>query len=130
MQKILVVDDNFYNRDLICLTFELEPYELILAENGEQALALAQAKRPDLVLLDVILPGTLDGLQVCQMLRGTLPTNPPYIIMVSVKGQAWDKQAGYAAGADDYVVKPFSPLDLKQRVTTVLAAEAICQCAA
>ncbi len=126
MKKILVVDDNFYNRDLICLTFELAPYQLLLAEDGEQALALAEAEQPDVILLDVILPGKLDGLDVCRSLRRDAQTRSAHIVLVTVKGQAWDKQAGYAAGADDYVVKPFSPLDLKQRVEAVLTAQPVC----
>ncbi len=120
MKKILVADDNFYNRDLVCLTFETEPYELLVAENGEQALELAQAEKPEVILLDVVMPGRLDGLAVCRMLRKHEQGRKPHIIILTVKGQTWDKQAGYDAGADDYVVKPFSPTELKQRVTGIL----------
>lgn len=126
MKKILIVDDNFHNRNLVCLTFELDPYELLMAENGEQALALAQAEKPDVVLLDVLMPGNLDGYAVCRQLRSSEPTKDSRIVMLTVKGQVWDMEAGFDAGADDYIVKPYSPLELKHRVTNLLEARPAC----
>ncbi len=126
MKKILVVDDNFHNRNLVLLTFELEPYELLTAENGEQALVLAQSEKPDVILLDVLMPGKLDGFAVCRRLRNSEQTRNTRIVMLTVKGQTWDKEAGFEAGADDYIVKPYSPLELKHRVTNLLEARQVC----
>lgn len=125
MKKILVVDDNFHNRNLINLIFELEPFELLMAENGEQALALAKAQKPDIILLDILLPGTLNGFTVCQQLRNDPQTKDLYVIMVTAKSQALDLLAGYDAGADDYIVKPYSPVELKERVMSVLEARSV-----
>jgi two-component system phosphate regulon response regulator PhoB len=126
MKKLLVVDDNFHNRNLVCLTFELEPFEILMAENGEQALAVAQAEKPDVILLDVLMPGNLDGFSVCRRLRNNEQTKDSRIVMLTVKGQVWDKEAGYEAGADDYIVKPYSPLELKHRVTDLLEVRSVC----
>ena len=122
MKKILVVDDNFHNLNLVRLIFELEPYTLLIAENGREALAIAEAERPEVILLDILLPGDLDGYLVCQLLRRNERTKNLHVIMLTAKGQEWDKEAGFAAGADEYVVKPYSPLELKDRVTAILEA--------
>ena len=121
MKKILIVDDQPAVRELVCVTLEIGPYELLTAENGDQALAIAQAEIPHLMLLDIQMPGgTLDGLQVCQKLKSSPVTQSIYIIMLTAKGQEWDKQAGHDAGANEYFVKPFSPLELMNKVEQVL----------
>ena len=121
MKKILIVDDQAAVRELVSVTLEIGPYQILTAENGDQALDLARAELPDLMLLDVQMPGSLDGLEVCRTLKGSDDTRKIFIIMLTAKGQDWDKEAGVQAGADDYFVKPFSPLSLIERVETVLA---------
>lgn len=122
MKKILIVDDQPAVRELVSVTLEIGPYKILTAENGDQALALARAEMPDLILLDVQMPGgSLDGLDVCRTLKKDGRTKQIYIVMLTAKGQDWDKQAGREAGADDYFVKPFSPLELMNKVEAVLA---------
>jgi len=122
MKKILVVDDQSAVRELVSVTLEIGPYEILTAENGDQALAVAQREHPSLMLLDVQMPGgSLDGLEVCRTLKQADSTKDIYIIMLTAKGQDWDKQAGMQAGANDYFVKPFSPLELINKVEMILS---------
>jgi DNA-binding response OmpR family regulator len=121
MKKILIVDDQPAVRELVSVTLEIGPYKILMAENGDQALSLARSEMPDLILLDVQMPGgSLDGLDVCRTLKKDARTKKIYIVMLTAKGQDWDKQAGREAGADDYFVKPFSPLELMNKVEAVL----------
>ena len=111
MQKILIADDHADIRRLIRLTLEFEDYDIREAPNGDSALDMAAQFQPDLVLLDVMMPGLLNGLEVCRRLRERAGAGPR-IIMLSARGQASDREAGLLAGADTYLVKPFSPLQL------------------
>ncbi|HEV6967855.1 MULTISPECIES: response regulator transcription factor [Roseateles] len=112
MKKILIVDDHADIRRLLRMTLEFEDYEIEEAPDGESALAAATARRPDLVLLDVMMPGALDGLALCRQLRERFGSRGPKVVMLSARGQARDREAGLQAGADAYLVKPFSPLQL------------------
>jgi two-component system, OmpR family, phosphate regulon response regulator PhoB len=120
MKKILIVDDQAPVRELVSVTLEIGPYQILAAENGHQALETARAEMPDLILLDIQMPGSLDGLEVCRILKSDPETHDMFIIILTAKGQDWDRQAGYDAGADDYFVKPFSPLELMHKVDAVL----------
>jgi DNA-binding response OmpR family regulator len=113
MKKILIVDDHADIRRLIRMTLEFEDYDISEAPHAEAALEMARQTQPDLVLLDVMMPGALNGLDVCRRLRAQAGTGKaPRIIMLSARGQASDREAGLQAGADTYLVKPFSPLQL------------------
>jgi two-component system, OmpR family, phosphate regulon response regulator PhoB len=121
MKTILVVDDQPSVRELVSVTLEIGPYRILTAENGDDALEMARNELPDLILLDIQMPGgTLDGLEVCRILKGDKHTSGIHIIMLTAKGQNWDREAGNEAGADDYFVKPFSPLELMNKVEAVL----------
>jgi DNA-binding response OmpR family regulator len=120
MKKILIVDDQLEVRELVSVTLEIGPYTILTAENGNQALEIARAEMPDLILLDVMMPNGPDGLEVCSELKNDPVTQGLYIIMLTSKGQEWDVKAGYDSGADDYFIKPFSPLDLMNKVEEVL----------
>ncbi len=121
MKKILIVDDKPEIRELVSVTLEIGPYQILTAANGDEALQMAQTQQPDVMLLDIQMPGgTLDGLDVCRILKNTEATKDIYIIMLTAKGQTSDKQAGQDVGADDYLVKPFSPLQLMNSVEAVL----------
>ncbi|MCI5825446.1 MAG: MtrAB system response regulator MtrA [Arcanobacterium sp.] len=111
-QKILVVDDDPGISEMVAILLESEGYEAIVVANGLQVLPLVRAERPDLVLLDVMLPG-LDGVSVCRQLRAE--SDVP-IIMMSAKTDSVDVIAGLEAGADDYVTKPFENSVLLARV--------------
>lgn len=113
MKNILIVDDHADIRRLIRMTLEFEDYDIREAADGETALRMAREQLPDLVLLDVMMPGAVNGLEVCRRLRAEVPAaQAPRVIMLSARGQASDREAGLQAGANVYLVKPFSPLQL------------------
>lgn len=119
-RKILIVDDNAELRMLISLTLEFSQCELLEADNAETGLAIIREHKPDIVLLDVMMPGKMDGLALCRLIRSDETLNGIKIIMLSAKGQKKDIQQGLEAGADDYVVKPFSPSELMQQLDVQL----------
>jgi len=114
--RVLVVDDNLRTREAIALYLRHAGYAVDQAATGPDALSAAASARPDLIVLDLMLPG-LDGLDVCRALRER--TDVP-IIMVTARATEEDKLEGLRSGADDYVTKPFSPRELVARVATVL----------
>ncbi|MBK1686570.1 response regulator transcription factor [Rubrivivax gelatinosus] len=120
MKRVLIVEDQADIRKLIRMTLEFESYEIHEAADGAYGLRLAQAVRPDLVLLDVMMPGEIDGLQVCQRLKNDPATRAMKIVLLTARGQARDREAGQAAGADEYLVKPFSPLQLIDTIERLL----------
>ena len=116
MGKILVADDDQNIAELLRLYLEKEGYTVVLAADGEQAIERFNAENPDIVLLDIMMP-KLDGWQVCRGIRKK--SNCP-IIMVTAKGETFDKVLGLELGADDYLVKPFSPRELVARSRALL----------
>ncbi|HAP93126.1 MAG TPA: DNA-binding response regulator [Desulfotomaculum sp.] len=115
MHKILVVDDEEHIVELVRFNLEKEGYEVIIAGDGETALKLVYAEQPDLVILDIMLPGQ-DGLAVCRNLHYDLNTRGIPVIILSARAEEIDRVLGLEMGADDYVVKPFSPRELMARV--------------
>ncbi|ADL07068.1 response regulator transcription factor [Thermosediminibacter oceani] len=115
--RILVVEDEDSIRRFIVINLKRNGYEVIEAASGEEALMKAMEGKPDLVVLDVMLPG-MDGFEVCRLLREKLPDMA--VIMLTARGQDIDKIMGLELGADDYVVKPFNPLELTARIRAVL----------
>ena len=115
-RKILVVDDDHKIVDIVRLYLEKDGYRVLVAYDGLAALELARQKQPDLIVLDLMLPG-MDGLDVCRILR--TESEVP-IIMLTARTTEEDKLVGLELGADDYVTKPFSPRELVARVRTVL----------
>ena len=114
--RVLVVDDDKNICELLRLYLEKEGYGVILAHDGEEAVVKFNALKPDIILLDIMLPG-IDGWQVCREIRKT--NNIP-IIMLSAKGETFDKVLGLELGADDYMIKPFETKELVARVKAVL----------
>lgn len=121
MQKLLVVEDQADIRALIRATLEYESYELHEAEDGASGLHMARALRPALMLLDVMMPGELDGIQVCERLKKDPATAGIRIILLTARGQKTDVAIGQAAGCDAYLIKPFSPLQLIETIEQLLA---------
>jgi DNA-binding response OmpR family regulator len=117
---VLVVDDDPVIQKLLQVNFEMEGYDVVIAGDGEEGLALVREERPDVVLLDVMMP-KMNGLDVAAAMRADKITESIPIIMLSAKAQASDVQAGLDLGVDDYVTKPFDPLELLDRVTALLA---------
>jgi DNA-binding response OmpR family regulator len=116
MKRILIVEDQQDIRELIRMSLEFDGFDIHEAENGDVALKLAAQLSPDLMLLDVMMPGSLDGLAVCQRIKSDPARKRTKVIMLSARNQAADRAAGLKAGADDYLVKPFSPRQLLQVV--------------
>ena len=116
MSKILVVDDELNICELLKLYLENEGYTVFTANDGQAAVTAFQQKAPDLVLLDIMLP-KMDGWQVCREIRKT--SSAP-IIMLTAKGETFDKVLGLELGADDYISKPFRLRELMARIKTVL----------
>ncbi|HEV7646729.1 MAG TPA: response regulator transcription factor [Actinophytocola sp.] len=114
--RVLVVDDDLTVRDVVRRYLELAGHQVALADNGEDALAWIARHEPDLVVLDLMLPG-IDGLEVCRILR---QTSAVPVVMLTALGEEENRIAGLQLGADDYVTKPFSPRELALRVTSVL----------
>lgn len=115
-QKILIVDDDENIAELISLYLTKECYETMMVHDGEEALNAFETYSPNLVLLDLMLPG-IDGYQVCREIRAK--SNTP-IIMLSAKGEVFDKVLGLELGADDYIIKPFDAKEMVARVKAVL----------
>lgn len=119
-KKILIVDDQDAIRELLRLTLEsFEDCKLHEADNADDALRLVSDIKPDLVVLDVMLPGTMDGYQVCERIKSDAQTRSIFVVLLTARAQLSDIEKGEAVGADDYIVKPFSPGQLKQRITDI-----------
>jgi two-component system alkaline phosphatase synthesis response regulator PhoP len=118
-QHIVIVEDEADIAEVIEYSLSREGFETSSALNGQDGLELAQSVKPDLVLLDLMLPG-LDGIEICRELKSDANTRSIPIIMVTAKGDESDIVLGLSMGADDYVTKPFSPKELVARVKAVL----------
>ena len=121
MKSILIVEDQPDIRKLIRMTLEFEPYDVHEASDGVSGLRVAADVKPDLMLLDVMMPGELDGLQVCKRIKSDPVLRNIRVILLTARGQARDLEAGREAGADEYLVKPFSPLQLIETIEKLLA---------
>jgi len=113
--KVLIVDDDKNICDLLRLYLEKEGYSIILSHDGEEAVVKFNALKPDMILLDIMLPG-IDGWQVCREIRKK--SNVP-IIMITAKGETIDKVIGLELGADDYIVKPFDAKEVIARINAI-----------
>ena len=120
MLRILVVDDIYTNRYLLSELIKLTGHEAISAENGEEAIEIVKAEKPDLIIMDIMMPGGMDGLEATRILKNDPQTKDSKIIILTAKGQQADREKGFEAGADDYFIKPFSPLELIKKVEEVI----------
>ena len=115
--KILLVEDEESIRGFLRINFQRENFQVIECENGEEGVRKALIEKPDIAILDVMLPG-MNGFEVCQKLRESFPRMG--IIMLTAKGEDMDKIMGLQFGADDYVLKPFNPLEITLRVKALI----------
>lgn len=120
MAKILIADDERDIRDLVAFTLRFAGHEVVATINGEEALQVAQAELPDLILLDVRMP-RLSGYDVCRQLKEIPSTSNIPVVFLSAKGQESEVNFGFQSGAIEYIIKPFSPDDLLSRVKEILA---------
>jgi two-component system phosphate regulon response regulator PhoB len=118
-ESVLVVDDERDILELVKYNLDKEGYQVTVVTTGEDALAAARTKSPDIVILDLMLPG-VDGLEVCRRLKADLKTRTIPIVMLTAKGDEADVVTGLELGASDYVTKPFSPRVLTARIKAVL----------
>lgn len=117
MDKILIVEDESSIRGFVKVNLKMNNFDVIEAETGEEGMEKARKHKPDVVVLDIMLPG-VDGLEVCKALRQEFPNMG--IIMLTAKSQDTDKVSGLEYGADDYIIKPFNPLELTLRIKAIL----------
>ena len=117
--KILVVDDEIYIVHILDFSLGIEGYEVMTALDGEQALAKVAQDKPDLIVLDIMMP-KLDGYETCKALKSNPGTKDIPVILLSAKGRNVDQKVGFEVGADDYITKPFSPRKLVERINAIL----------
>lgn len=111
--KILIVDDNLQIRNLLRITFSTHPeYKLSQAQNAQEALDIIRGDKPDIIFLDIMMPGDMDGLGLCQFIKTSDEYKSCYVVLLSAKGQKDDVAIGLEMGADKYMTKPFSPISL------------------
>jgi two-component system alkaline phosphatase synthesis response regulator PhoP len=121
-KKILVIEDDPATLRLIDYSLRHKGYQVLTASNGLEGLRKAHNEAPDLVILDVMLPG-IDGFEICHRLRSEPDTAPLPILMLSAKAQEIDKDTGLKVGADDYLAKPADPSEIVSRVENLLASK-------
>jgi len=121
--KVLLVDDNADVRNLLRLTLSFDEYDLREADNGVNALGIIHDWHPDVVLLDIMMPGEKDGLQVCREVKQDPALKNIFIAILTARGQKKDIENGEIAGADAYLTKPFSPMELADKVKGFLSAK-------
>ena len=114
--RLLIVDDQADIRELVRLTLELDEFDIDEAPNGDDGWALVERTRPKLVLLDVMMPGSMDGFEVCRRIKASPSLRHTKVLMLTARGQSGDKDEGRRAGADAYLTKPFSPKQLLETV--------------
>ena len=120
MKRLLIVEDQADIRKLIRMTLEFEDYDIHEAVTGVEGLRKAIEIAPDLILLDVMMPGELDGLAVCARVRADPALRQTKVVLLSARSQLQDFEAGTRAGADAYLAKPFSPLQLIESIERLL----------
>lgn len=120
MKKILITDDQLEVRELVEVTLRVDDYTILQASSGEEAVRIAEMEKPDLIFMDVMMPGGIDGFEATRRIKSNPEIKNCHIVILSAKGQQIDRERGRAVGADDYFVKPFSPLELITKVEEIM----------
>ena len=123
MPKILLVEDNEMNRDMLSRRLQKRGYEIVIALDGEQGVAMAETERPDLILMDLSLP-TIDGWEATRRLKAAEETRVIPVIALTAHAMSGDRETAIAAGADDYDTKPIELPRLLEKIETLLGREA------
>ena len=121
--KILIVDDEKNLRRLLQVTLDHRKFKLYEASNGFEAISLAVEHKPDVILLDVMMLGGIDGVEVCKRIKSTLMLSNTYVILLTALGQERDRAEGLSAKADAYITKPFSPIHLLSMIEDYLSKQ-------
>ena len=119
MAKILIIEDEKDIRQLVIYTLQYAGYQVVAGVNGEEAVALARQERPDLILMDVRMP-RMDGYQAAHLIKNDELTQHIPIVFLSAKGQESEVEHGFEVGAEDYLIKPFNPTELIDRIRSVV----------
>jgi len=120
LKKILIVDDQKVIRELVDVTLSGGNYQIFHAESGEEAVRIAKAEKPGLIIMDVMMPSGINGFEATSIIKNDPDIKNCKILILSSKGQLIDVEEGRKAGADEYFIKPFSPLDLIKKVEDIL----------
>lgn len=120
LKKLLIVEDIKEIMELLIITVSASNFKIFEANSGEKAIEIALKEKPDLILMDIMLAGEMNGLEASKIIKNTPLTKNSKIIMLSSKGEKEDKELGYSIGVDAYFTKPFSPLDLILKIEDVL----------
>jgi two-component system, OmpR family, phosphate regulon response regulator PhoB len=123
MKKILIVDDQLEVRELVAVTLMGDKYRILQAETGQEAIDATITEKPDLIIMDIMMPGEIDGLEATRRIKSNPETKDCKVIILTAKGQEADKEKGRKTGADDYFVKPFSPLELIKKIEEIFDAD-------
>ncbi|MBN2655705.1 MAG: response regulator [Spirochaetales bacterium] len=121
MIKILIADDHFEIRELLKDTLEGENREIHFAENGSKAVKMAREQKPEIIIMDIMMPGRINGLEAAQQIKSDDLSKDSRIIILSAKGKDRDKINALEAGASAYIEKPFSPADLAEKIDSLLS---------
>jgi len=117
-KKILIADDNENIREALTYLLEDEGYKLWMAKDGAETLEKARDVRPDILFLDIMMP-IMNGYEVCRVIKSDPELKNIYVIMLTAKGQAAEQESGRSVGADEYIVKPFSPMEVLARIKKI-----------
>jgi DNA-binding response OmpR family regulator len=118
-KKILIADDNENIRDALTYLLEDEGYSLSMAKDGSDALKKAREFLPDILFLDIMMP-EMNGYEVCRVIKNDPRLKKIYVIMLTAKGQVAEQERGKEVGADEYIVKPFSPMEILSKIKNIL----------
>lgn len=120
MKKILIVDDQPDIRELLAETLGANAYELFEAGTGQEAINIAKKEKPHLIIMDIMMPGDINGYEATNLLKEDPQTNGCHVMILTARGQTVDREKGLKMGADDFIVKPFSPTELIFKVEEVI----------
>ncbi|MDA8423056.1 MAG: response regulator [Nitrospiraceae bacterium] len=120
-KKILIADDNENIREALTYLLEDEGYKLWMAKDGAEALKEVRNVRPDILILDIMMP-EMNGYDVCRIIKNDPELSKTYVIMLTAKGQVAEQERGKEVGADEYIVKPFSPMEILSKIKKLLPA--------
>lgn len=116
MKKILIVEDHADIRKLLKMTLEFDDFDIHEASSGDAGLEMVKSLVPDVVLMDVMMPGSINGLEACRRIKADPATRHTKVILLTARVQSADRVAGFEAGADDYLMKPFSTLQVLETI--------------
>jgi len=125
MKKILITDDSKEIRELVIATLEPEKYLVFEASDGAKAVALALLEKPDLVIMDIMLPGKINGIEATKIIKHNQATRNCVVLILTGTDDSKLKERGLRAGATDFFIKPFSPLELLEKIEAVLDEHAV-----